>query len=188
LISSGINTPAAGEANDPNDRTFDDFASRHSFDVFEPPKQVADLGFKLEHLMLAVVPRAPSRTIWLIRLSRHNGAFLCMRKAVACANSFSSSWEDFKLAWRSRCLLIGRAAFSQFPRNSFAIAFFSSASHRTKTDAHWSSHRTPFQEPCSSRYMFLNAAIEPWCQCSILRKTASIPSVTGRKPKPVSVM
>ena len=62
-----LNTPAAGE---PNDRTFDDFASGHSFDVFEPPKQVADLGFKLEHVMFAVVLWATSRTFWLVRFSR----------------------------------------------------------------------------------------------------------------------
>jgi hypothetical protein len=47
-----LNTPSAGE---PNDRSFDDFASGHSFDVFEPPKHVTDCGLKLEHVMLAVV-------------------------------------------------------------------------------------------------------------------------------------
>ena len=63
---------------------------------------------------------------------------------------------------------------SAFWRRSFAIAFFSSVSQRAKKDARWPSHRIPFQTPCSSRYMILNAAIEPWCQYSILRKTALI--------------
>ena len=67
MVSWVLNTSAAGE---PNDRTFDDFASGHSFDVFEPPKQVADLGFKLEHVMFAVVLWATSRTFWLVRFSR----------------------------------------------------------------------------------------------------------------------
>ena len=51
---------------------FDDFASGHSFDVFEPPKQVADLGFELEHVMFAAVPRAAFRTFWFVRISRHS--------------------------------------------------------------------------------------------------------------------
>ena len=67
MVSWVLNTPAAGE---PNDRTFDDFASGHSFDVFEPPKQVADLGLKLEHVMFAVVLRTTSRTFWLVRFAR----------------------------------------------------------------------------------------------------------------------
>jgi hypothetical protein len=62
-----LNTPPAGE---PNDRTFDDFASGHSFDVFESPMHVADLGVKLEHVMFAVVLRATSRTFLLVRFSR----------------------------------------------------------------------------------------------------------------------
>jgi hypothetical protein len=53
---------------------------------------------------------------------------------------------------------------------------------------HWPSHRTPFQTPPSSQYMILNFATEPWCQCSIFRKTASIFSVTEHLPKPVSVI
>ena len=39
-----------------------------------------------------------------------------------------------------------------------------------------------------SRHMILNELIEPWCQWSIFRKTASISSVIGSEPRPVSVM
>ena len=36
--------------------------------------------------------------------------------------------------------------------------------------------------------MILNAVIEPWCQYSILRKTASISSITECEPRPVLVI
>jgi hypothetical protein len=62
----GAQYPAPGE---PNNRSFDDFASGHSFDVFEAPKQVADRRLKLEHVMLTVVPRTAYRTFWLVRFS-----------------------------------------------------------------------------------------------------------------------
>jgi hypothetical protein len=47
LPSRLLNLLAPGEA---NDSPFDDLASGHSFDVFEPPKHVTDCGSKLEHV------------------------------------------------------------------------------------------------------------------------------------------
>ena len=70
--------------------------------------------------------------------------------------------------------------------HSFLQARRSSVSCRAKRDALLPSRRTSCQNPFPSRHMILNFVIEPWCQYSILRRTASRSSVTGHKPKPVS--
>ena len=64
-------------------------------------------------------------------------------------------------------------AHSALSRSSFTIAFLSSLSLKAKKDARWPFHRTPFQTPCSPRYMILNMAIEPWCQCSNLAQDST---------------
>src|SRR5271166_7046805 len=62
--------------------------------------------------------------------------------------------------------------------SSFAFALPSSISPNAKNDGCSPSHRTPSQISFSSRYIILNAAIDPWCQYSILRSTASISFLT----------
>jgi hypothetical protein len=49
----GLMPPAAADS---DDRSFDDFASGHSFDVFELPKHVADSRLQLEYVMFTLVP------------------------------------------------------------------------------------------------------------------------------------
>ena len=79
----------AAATSEPNDRSFDDFTSGHSFDVLKLPKHVADLRLKLEHVMFAIVPRAPSRAFLLVRLSRADGACFRVCEKVSHAQSDS---------------------------------------------------------------------------------------------------
>src|SRR5262249_16648082 len=78
--------------------------------------------------------------------------------------------------------------FSYSSVTNFFLAFRSSVSPNAKNDAVLPSHRTSCQNPLPSRYMILNELIEPRCQHSIFRKTASMSSVTEHLPKPVSTI
>jgi hypothetical protein len=44
-----------------------------SFNVFKPPKQVADPGLELEHVLFTVVLRTTYRTFCLVRFARQMG-------------------------------------------------------------------------------------------------------------------